>query len=89
MTRPRLTKGSRLLALASLPGNPFQVPPLHLLTDDWLHGFWMTHRRLAGAAHRFELKFIDAVEQRRGKAEADPMRRVWSQIRDQVLAHPE
>lgn len=41
------------------------------------------------AAGRAVEEFIDAVEQRRGKAEADPMRHVWSQIRDQVLAHPE
>jgi hypothetical protein len=33
-------------------------------------------------------EFISAVEQRRGRAEADPMRRVWAQILEQVSVHP-
>ncbi len=41
-----------------------------------------------GGGVRAVEEFISAVEQRRGKAEADPMRRVWSQIRGQVSAHP-
>jgi hypothetical protein len=41
----------------------------------------------AGGVRAVE-EFITAVERGRGKAEADPMRRVWSQIKDQVPAHP-
>ena len=41
-----------------------------------------------GGGARAVEEFINAVEQRRGKSEADPMRRVWSQIQQQVLAQP-
>lgn len=41
----------------------------------------------AGGVRAVE-EFITAVERGRGRAESDPMRRVWSQIKDQVQAHP-
>jgi hypothetical protein len=41
-----------------------------------------------GGGVRAVEEFISAVEKRRGRAEADPMRRVWSQIREQVSARP-
>jgi len=40
-----------------------------------------------GSGVRAVEEFISAVEQRRGKAEADPMRRVWAQIRQEMAAH--
>jgi hypothetical protein len=39
-----------------------------------------------GGGVRAVEEFISAVEQRGGSAEADPMRRAWSQIREQVSA---
>ena len=41
-----------------------------------------------GGGVRAVEEFITAVEHRRGKGEADPMRRVWSQIKEQVPAQP-
>ena len=41
----------------------------------------------AGGVQAVE-EFITAVERGRGKAEADPMRRVWSHIQAQVPARP-
>src|SRR5690349_1978258 len=41
-----------------------------------------------GGGVRAVEEFITAVEQCRGKAEVDPMRRVWSQIKEQVPAQP-